>query len=213
MLLRRLPFLLVPLLLLIALPCRGEPAPVGDFALTDLDGKKWSLHAQKNRATVVVFLSCECPMSNGYLKPLGDLAAKYRKRGVAVVGVNANKGESPKEIAAHHREYRIAFPILKDADQAAVKALAARVNPEVVLLDERFVVRYQGRIDDSYAARLKPKTRTRNDLEIAIEELLAGKAVSTPKTVALGCPILGRAAGAGHDDTSPKRVAPGPTAR
>jgi peroxiredoxin len=190
---RHLPFVFIPLVLLIALPCQGEPAPAGDFVLRDLSGKPWSLHAQKNRATVVVFLSCECPMSNGYLKPLGDLAAKYRDRGVAVVGVNANKEESLKDVAAHAREYRIAFPIFKDDEQLAVKSLGARVNPEAVLLDDRFVIRYQGRIDDSHSARLKPKVRTRNDLEAALEELLSGKPIHTPKTVAFGCPILGQA--------------------
>jgi len=189
---RHLFFVLLPLILLVALPGQGEPAPASDFVLKDLSGKKWSLHTQKNRATIIVFLSCECPMSNGYLKPLGDLAAKYRDRGVAVVGINANKEESLKEVAEHAREYKVAFPIFKDHEQLAVKALGPKVNPEAILLDEQFVVRYQGRIDDSYSARLKPKPRTRNDLEAAIEELLAGKPIGTPKTVAFGCPILGR---------------------
>jgi peroxiredoxin len=178
-------------LLLATLPSQGEPAPINDFTLKDLAGKPWSLRAQKDRATVLVFLSCECPMSNAYTKPLADLAAKYRDKGVALIGINANKEESPQQIAEHAREYRIAFPILKDDAHQAVKALGAKVNPEAFLLDDRFVVRYQGRIDDGYSARLKPKVSSRNDLELAIEDLLAGKPIRNPKTVGYGCPIPG----------------------
>ena len=55
----------------------AEPEPVADFTLKNATGKEWSLGQQKNKLTVVVFLSCECPMSNAYLRPLSELAAKY----------------------------------------------------------------------------------------------------------------------------------------
>src|SRR5262249_12996949 len=78
-----------------ATPLAGaEPVPVPNFILKDLSGRDWSLHQQKNNATVVVFLSCECPMSNAYAKPIGELAAKYKDRDVAVVAVNASREES-----------------------------------------------------------------------------------------------------------------------
>src|SRR5262245_42981268 len=137
---------LLPLVAVAALAGPGLAAdePVTDFTLKDLSGKEWRLREQKNKATILVFLSCECPMSNAYVKPLGDLAAKYRDRDVAIIGVNANKEESVKRVAAHAKEFAIGFPILKDDEAAAAKALGVKVTPEAVVLDEKFVVRYRG---------------------------------------------------------------------
>src|SRR5438132_9591409 len=54
-------------------------------------------------------------------------------------------------------------------------------------------LRYRGRIDNSYAARLrKNRQTTSHDLRQALDELLAGKPVSTPATQAVGCSIARR---------------------
>jgi peroxiredoxin len=183
---------LLPLLAVTFLAGPGLAADelVADFTLKDLSGKEWPLREQKNKATVLVFLSCECPMSNAYVKPLGELAARYRDRGVAVVGVNANNEESVQQVATHAKEFAIAFPILKDDDLVAAKALGVKVTPEAVVLDEKFVVRYRGRIDDGYTERMRPAPKTsRFDLATALDELLAGKVVSVPRTTAVGCPL------------------------
>src|SRR5262245_6310455 len=77
-----------------------EPSPVPEFKLNGLSGHDWSLHQQKSKATVLVFLSCDYPMSKPYARPIGELAAKYKDRGVAVAAVNANREESVAQVAA-----------------------------------------------------------------------------------------------------------------
>jgi peroxiredoxin len=171
-----------------SLPCSAEP--VADFTVKDLAGKDWSLRQQKNKLTIIVFLSCECPMSNSYLKPLSELAARYKD--VAIVGINPDKVESAQAVQAHAKEFGVAFPMLKDDEHVAVTALGAKVCPEAFVLDDHFAIRYRGRIDDGYAARLKPKIGVaRNDLAIAVAELLNGKQAGQTRTVAYGCPIQG----------------------
>jgi peroxiredoxin len=168
----------------------AEPQPVADFTLKEVSGKDWSLHQQKNKATVFFFLSCECPMSNAYVKPIGELAAKYRDKGVAVIGINANREESVEQIAKHAKEFAIAVPMLKDDDLVAAKALGAKVNPEAVVLDEKFVVRYRGRIDDGYTERMRPAPKTtRFDVSAALDEMLAGKPVTVSYAQPFGCPL------------------------
>jgi peroxiredoxin len=170
----------------------GEKIPA--FKLPGLDGKEWSLEDQKSpRAIVVLMVSTGCPMSNSYLGPIAELAKKRAVDGVAIVGINGNAGETREEIAAHAREYSIPFPVLLDPEQQAVRALAAEMNSEVFLLDSGRVLRYRGRIDDGYSARLKRNARvTTRDLETALDSVLAGKPVATPATRALGCPIVPR---------------------
>lgn len=165
-------------------------ASVADFKLVDADGKPWSLHAKKHKATVVVFLAAECPMSSGYLPALAEHSKKYGEKGVQVVGVFPDADATPKQLAAHAKEYKLPFTLLWDESHAAVKAFGAKTTPEAFVLDDSFTVRYRGRIDDGFSARLKAKPGTaRQDLTIALDELLAGKPVSVAETKAFGCPI------------------------
>lgn len=166
------------------------PRTVKNFKLEDASGKAWALHEQKSKAIVVVFLSTECPMSRGYLPVLSKLANDYRDKGVSVIGIFPDPDTSAKQLELHRKEFSIAFPVLSDPQQQAVQSLGAKVTPEVVLLDSQFRAQYRGRIDDRYASRLKAKTAiARHDLAEALEEILAGKAVSQPEAKAFGCPI------------------------
>ena len=167
-----------------------ESKPVPAITLTDAAGKPSVLTGGDARAVVVAFLATDCPMSNGYLPALNDLAAKYAEREVKVVGVVPDPDTTAEQLAAHAKEYKLAFPLLRDPKHAAVSALGPKVTPEVVVLDEKRVVRYRGRIDDGYAGRLKPKAVvTRHDLVAAVDEVLAGQPVSVAETKAFGCPV------------------------
>jgi thiol-disulfide isomerase/thioredoxin len=164
---------------------------ISNFALKDLEGKEWSLNAGAGKkATVVVFVSTECPMSNAYLPQLAEMAKTYKPRGVSFIAINANAEEDTKQVAAHAKEYGIAFPLLLDPQGTAVKTLGATVNPEAFILDADLNLRYRGRIDDGYSARLVKSPRvSRFDLKEALDEVLAGKPVSVPVTRAVGCAI------------------------
>jgi peroxiredoxin len=167
-----------------------EPKPVADFSLTDPAGKPWSLRDRKAKVVVVAFLSAECPMSNAYLPVLADIHRRYGDKGVTLVGVFPDPEATGDAVAAHAKEYKVPFPVFADQKQASVASLGAMITPEVVVLDAKRVVRYRGRIDDRYNARLKSKpAATRHDLAVALDELLAGKPVSQPEGKALGCAI------------------------
>ena len=48
------------------------------------------------------------------------------------------------------------------------------------------MIRYHGRIDDQYGIGFRREKPTRRDLKEALDELLAGKAVTTPETEVVG---------------------------
>jgi peroxiredoxin/mono/diheme cytochrome c family protein len=184
-------------LLVAAFPWLGDAGPmrgirkISTFSLQDIQGKKWSLEAQAGKqATVLVFVSTECPMSNSYLPQLVSLAQEYAPKGVAFAAINANPEEDLRVVTAHAKEFGLSFPLLLDPKQAAVKILGATTNPEVFVLDSKLELRYRGRIDDGYSARLVKNSKvTRYDLREALDEVLAGKPVSIPVTRPLGCAI------------------------
>jgi hypothetical protein len=115
--------------------------------LPDLQGKK---------ATVLVFLSFECPVAAGYAATLAELARTYRERDVAFVGLHAPE-EPAGEVEKRARDFRLPFPVFRDERLAAAELLHTEVTPEVFVLDGELRLRYRGRIDDRYAARLRPR--------------------------------------------------------
>ncbi len=128
---------------------------IGNLSFTQPDGKTFSLHDLKDReAVVVVFLSFECPNSTGYAPVLAEMAKKYGGRKVAFLGIGCGEDEAPT-LAKHAEEFKLGFPVYKDERGAAVETLKAEITPEAFVLDHNFVLRYRGRIDDGYTARLK----------------------------------------------------------
>jgi peroxiredoxin len=193
--------ILVAVLLLPAAPVRADKAlpvdvdklnkKIDPFTLTDSAGKVFTLPGfPGKKAVVVVFLSFNCPVSNGYSPTLAALHKDYSGKGVAFVGINASDDLTAADLAKSAAEYRLPFPILKDDSFKAADAFKARTSPEAFVLDHNRVLRYRGRIDNSYAARLRKNNKTtQHDLKDALDDLLAGKSVRTPATKALGCPL------------------------
>ena len=160
--------------------------------LKDYRGRDYSLSDFKDQKLVVVaFLGTECPLAMLYGPRLAELAGRFESRGAAFVGVNANSQDSLAEIAAYARTHKIEFPILKDLNHELAAKLGAERTPEVFVLDEQRVVRYHGRIDDQYGVGTINDKPKRQDLALAIDELLAGKPVSKASTAAVGC-LIGR---------------------
>src|SRR2546427_9255064 len=108
----------------------GESVP--SFNLKNYDGKELSLPKvlKENKLTVLMFISTECPVSNGYNERMEQLYATYSKKGVAVIGINANKAEDLKMIAEHAKKHGFGFPILKDERNKVADLYAAQVTPE-----------------------------------------------------------------------------------
>ena len=64
----------------------------------------------------------------------------------------------------------------------------ARVTPEAVVIDSQGNVVYRGRIDDRFVDFGKTRqSPTREDLSLALDAVLAGRAVDVPTTKAIGC--------------------------
>jgi peroxiredoxin len=168
----------------------GQQAP--DFRLADATGQEHALaDLQDARLVVVAFLGTECPLAKLYGPRLEQLAAQYAERGVRVLGIDANVQDTPDEVAAYAREHGITFPLLIDRGNSLADKLGASRTPEVFLLDEKRVVRYQGRVDDQFGIGVQKAKPTRADLVIAIDELLASGAVTQPELPAPGC-FIGR---------------------
>ncbi|HEU4872532.1 MAG TPA: thioredoxin family protein [Pyrinomonadaceae bacterium] len=167
-----------------------EPPAIGatieDFTLPDVDNKERSLKslAGKN-GTVLLFIAVQCPVSNAYNERMEKLAADYKAKGIAVIGINSNVAEDAAAVKAHAEQNKLSFPILKDPGNKIADRLGAKVTPEAYFLDAGNKLLYHGRIDNARnAAQLET-----SDLRNALDAALAGKAIEKSEAKAFGCSI------------------------
>ena len=77
--------------------------------------------------------------------------------------------------------------MLNDVRFQAADVLKAETTPEAFVLDGGFVLRYRGRIDNGYYARLRKNANvTEHDLKDALDAVLDGKDVPHPATQPVG---------------------------
>lgn len=162
----------------------------GDIALPDTSGRMHSLGEWRTRPILVLaFVSAECPVARLYAGRLAEIATHYEARGVAIVGIDANPGDSASDLAKLANDLRLSYPLLRDANQLLASRLAVDRVPQVIVLDRHRLVRYRGRIDDQFGPGARKSKSSRSDLTIALDELRAEKPVSVPITPAAGCPL------------------------
>ena len=145
------------------------------------------------KALVVVFMGTECTISNSFMPRLAELSNTYAAKGVQFLAINSNRQDTPVQVAAHAKENKLPFPVLKDVGNRIADQFGALRTPECFLIDASHIVRYHGRIDDQFGTGFKRSAPTRRDLAVALDELLAGKEVSQPETQIQGC-YIGRIA-------------------
>jgi peroxiredoxin len=171
---------------------RGLGEPAADFTLRDAaTGRPVSLAALRReaKAVTVVFTGIDCPVGNLYMPRLVEMDRAYRARGVAIVAINANDHESAEQVAAHAREHGVEFPVLKDPDNRVADALLAERTCEALVFDHSGRLRYRGAIDDQYGQGSRKDRTGRAYLAEALDAILAGRAVASPTTPVVGCPI------------------------
>jgi peroxiredoxin len=167
-------------------PAIGAAAP--KFQLTTIDGKPFSLaDAEKaNKAVVLMFIATKCPYSNAYNDRLRQMAADYTKKGILFVGINSNNTEPEAEVKSHAQKNKWDFTIAKDPGNKVADLYDAKRTPEIYVVGADGKLVYHGRIDENYE---EPTKVTSPDLKNALDQILAGQAVSKTETKAFGCTI------------------------
>ncbi len=139
------------------------------------------------RATVLVFVTPDCPLARRGLSLLADLEREVRDRGVRFLGLDPSGDASVVEITAAGVAAGVEFPMGVDEDGAMAKALSVVRTPTVCVLDEQRRSVYFGRVDGSLRLGAESIANARADLREAIEDVLAGHAPRVPITVVDGC--------------------------
>ncbi len=175
----------------------GSPAP--NFSLPGIDGKTHTLAEYSAARVLAIVFTCDhCPTAQLYETRIKKLADDYRGKGVALVAIEPNDptaillselgytdvSDSLDEMKIRAEYRRFNFPYLYDGEtQEVSRAYGPKATPHMFLFDEKRILRFEGRIDDSQRESLVKAQDTR----AALDEMLAGKPVTVAHTGVFGC--------------------------
>ncbi|HCR85054.1 MAG TPA: thioredoxin family protein [Alphaproteobacteria bacterium] len=184
-------------------PVVGESAP--EITAKDIKGNDFSLAAQKGKLVVLEWTNPECPFvkkhyeSNNmqtiqkkYTEAVND---KNEKQIVWVSILSSARGKqgyqsSDKEAQKTFEEQKSkADHIILDAEGIIGKTYGAKTTPHMFVVDKEGKLAYAGAIDSIASADSMDVEKAENYVAKALDELIAGKKITTPVTDPYGCSV------------------------
>jgi len=171
----------------------GMVAP--NFALMATDDGKYTLKSfEDNNVLVVVFMCNHCPYVQAIWNRLVDLQKRFVGNKVAFVGINPNfhpdyKEETMDKMKSYYKKHKMNFPYLLDETQKVARSYNAQCTPDIYVFNKDRELCYHGRIDDSWSDETQVK---KEELSLAIEEVLRGKVPQENPYPSIGCSIKWR---------------------
>lgn len=173
----------------------GEKAPLPDYEMMDISGKKYTLNSLKKDNGLLVIFSCNtCPFVLGWEDQYPMLGTAAERADIGMVLVNSNEAkregdDSLEEMKAHFKNAGYNTPYVIDENSQLANAFGANTTPHVYLFDADLNLVFTGSINDKYEQ--KDKVATTRWLHDAMMLLAAGNAdqINPKETNNIGCSI------------------------
>ena len=178
-----------------AQPEIGKPAP--EFTLTDTTGKSHSLSDFKGKTVVLEWINHGCPFvvkhySSGNMQKLQTDATGKGVVWLSICSSAPGKQGHMTAADAVKKSEEVgskATAYLVDEDGKVGKLYDAKSTPEMYVINKEGVLVYHGAIDDKKSTDAADIAGAKNYVTAALNEVLAGKPVTTPSTKAYGCSV------------------------
>ena len=171
-------------------PVLYAPAPPAapPFTLDDQQGRAVSLGQFAGKIVVLEWVNPDCPFVQRHYRAatMTGLARRYAPHGVVWLAINTTHYFDVEKNQAFHEKHALPYPVLDDSGGQVGRAYEALATPDMRIVDVDGRIAYQGAIDDDPRGEKDEKT---NYVAKALDELLAGRAVSIPKTHPYGCSV------------------------
>jgi len=162
--------------------------PLAAINVVDLNGKRHTIPDRAARATVVIFIAHDCPISCALLPEVDRI--RKDNPGIPFYIVYAEPGLTEAVARQHAKQYGISSTCISAHWQNLVRWSNAHVTPEALVVTKSGSVAYEGRINNKYAGLgVYRATATSNELRNALDEISHGQSVRISKTTPVGCTI------------------------
>lgn len=173
----------------------GETAP--DFTLTDTNGKTHALSDFKGKFVVLEWLNHDCPFVQKHYDSgnMQGLQKEFTAKDVVWLSINSSaegkEGNYPADKANELTKEKNAAPsaVLLDSDGKVGKLYGAKTTPHMFVISPQGLLIYQGAIDDKPSADPADIASSKNYVKTALDEAMAGQAVSESTTKSYGCSV------------------------
>jgi peroxiredoxin len=115
----------------------GKPAPT--FTLADLDGKRVPSSSFQGKVVILDFWATWCPPCKEEIPHLVNLQAKYRDRGLAIVGLSLDAGGA-NDVKPFADEHDVNYTMLIANDDVSRAFGGVTMIPTTFVLDRNGVV-------------------------------------------------------------------------
>lgn len=173
----------------------GKPAE--DFTSIDTNAKSHSLTDYKGKIVVLEWLNHDCPFVKNHYNSgnMQKLQKTYTEKGVIWLSIISSapgkQGYCTPEEANELTQQKEAAPtaVLLDPDGVVGKLYDAKTTPHMFIINSDGVLVYNGGIDDIRSTKIEDIAKAKNYVQIALDELLAGKQVSIQTSQPYGCSV------------------------
>ena len=171
----------------------GSKAPA--FEVMDSAGRKRASSEFAGKIVVLEWTSPSCPFvraqyASGKMQEAQRWAAVKGVVWLSVLSTNPGRADFlPPEKAQEFNRSRNAAPtaLLMDTEGRLGRAYGARTTPHMFVIASNGVIAYAGAIDTKATVDEKVVPKSRNLVIVAVQDLLAGRMVGTPRTAPYGC--------------------------
>ena len=163
--------------------------PVNEQNWMYVDGTEKTISDfEKYTATVITFLSPECPLSENYTKTLNDLEMAFKGNHVRFLHVFSGTYYSRDTIQQFIKTYQVKQEFVIDEKYHLAKQLNATITPESFVVNASGDVVYSGAIDN-WAVDLGQKRQVITEFYVrdVLRALIHQQTIPYAKTQAIGC--------------------------
>jgi peroxiredoxin len=165
----------------------GDTAPA--FTLKDTEGNSVSLSDFEGKIVVLEWLNPDCPYVQRHYKAgtMKKLATAYDDKGVVWLTINSTHYMDSAANASFKAANQLPYTILVDQSGKVGHLYEAKTTPHMYIIDGGGKLVYIGAIDDDPRGN-KDEPAT-NYVAAALDEVVAGKGVTTAETKPYGCSV------------------------
>jgi thiol-disulfide isomerase/thioredoxin len=181
---------------------KKEPYKLGatvdeNIVLKDIDGKELKLKDLRGKVVFIHFWSKDCPYEENADPKVQALEKGWKGKDVAILAIDSNSSEigatPPKDakgydaIREHLKTKNMSFPVYADHGNKIADMFNAQHTPHCFVIDKKGVLVYMGGLDDD--PKNEKGANAKQYVRDAVEEVLAGKEVTTKESKPYGCGI------------------------
>ena len=119
----------------------GAPAPA--YATVALNGDSVSLASLRGKVVLFNIWATWCHPCRDEIPELRALHAKYKDRGLELVGVSVDADGSDDAIKGFMEEFRMTYPVWRDPDERVSTKFLAIGVPATYLIDREGILRWR----------------------------------------------------------------------